>query len=126
MKLQLDRPHRDHYQIRAHQAGAITVNDQVLTSSFVLAVDRLVPDWAPSSGAELTEAHLQEILNLEPELVLIGTGPRLQFPRAATLKLFAENGIGCEVMDTGAACRTFNVLAAEGRKVVAGLMLGPA
>lgn len=126
MKLQLDRPRKDHFQIRAHQPGAVTVNDQVMRASFILAVDRLLPDWAPASGAELDEVHVQGILELEPELVLIGTGQHLRFPRAAALKPLVVAGIGYEIMDTGAACRTFNVLAAEGRKVVAGLMIDTA
>ena len=85
--------------------------------------DRLVIDWRPQSIGELRMEDLDAVFALEPEIVVIGSGARQQFPDAALLAAVLSRGIGCEVMDTGAACRTYNVLASEDRKVVAALML---
>jgi uncharacterized protein len=67
--------------------------------------------------------HIESLLALAPELVLIGTGQKQKFPGASILQPLIHAQIGYEIMDTGAACRTYNVLAGEGRKIVAGLIL---
>jgi uncharacterized protein len=79
--------------------------------------------WEPSGTAELTAAHFERILGLGPELVIFGSGRRLRFVSPALLRALIERRIGVETMDTAAACRTYNVLASEGRSVVAALLL---
>ncbi len=82
-----------------------------------------VVPWPPANPAELTATHLEQILVLKPELVIYGSGPRLVFPPPALARVLFERRIGLETMDTAAACRTYNVLASEGRSVVAALIL---
>ncbi|MCZ8112477.1 MAG: Mth938-like domain-containing protein [Betaproteobacteria bacterium] len=81
--------------------------------------------WPPNAAAELAAAHFEAILALQPELVVYGSGPRLVFPPPALARVLFERRIGLETMDTAAACRTYNVLASEGRSVVAALILAP-
>ena len=85
-----------------------------------------VQPWPVLSSAALSVEHLEPLLALAPEVVILGSGPRLRFPSPAVLRVLFERRIGVETMDTGAACRTYNVLASEGRPVVAALMLGRA
>ncbi len=83
----------------------------------------VVLPWAPAAASDLAAAHLEQILALQPELVIYGSGTRLVFPPPALARVLFERRIGLETMDTAAACRTYNVLAAEGRPVVAALIL---
>ncbi|MGH8582124.1 MAG: Mth938-like domain-containing protein [Gammaproteobacteria bacterium] len=113
------------YRIHGYRQGAVQVNEEVLTASFILAPDRLLRDWPPHALAELLPERLETILTLAPDLVLLGTGPRQQFPAPSVAAFFYERGIGFEVMDTPAACRAYTVLAAEGRRVVAAILIPP-
>lgn len=122
MQLVHDRA-EGHFFIRACRPGAITVIDRELHASFVLAPDRVVEDWPVRSAAMLDDAAIATVLALEPELVLLGTGARQAFPAQAVLMPLLRRGIGVEVMDNAAASRTYNLLAAEGRRVVAAFML---
>ena len=74
---------------------------------------------------DLAPADLVPVLELQPEVLLIGSGPRQKFPDRGTLAALYESRIGFEIMDTGAACRTYNVLVAEGRSVAAALIVEP-
>ena len=105
--------------IRAYGGGEIKVNDEVYRGPVIVSVSVIVPGPAIGGAGELAEAHAAPVLALEPELVLLGTGARHSFPAASFGAQFLARGIGVEVMDTGAACRTFNVLVAERRRVVA-------
>lgn len=109
------------YVLRAVAAGAVTVNEQVLTRSFLLAPDALVEDWPHADP--LVAADMDAVLALGPELVLLGTGERQRFPAPAVMAACLTRGIGIEVMDNAAAARTFNVLALEGRRVVAAFVV---
>ena len=82
----------------------------------------MLTDWPPQALDQLREAHFEPILALQPELVLLGTGTRQGFVPPPLLKCFYAAGIGIEMMTTDAACRTFNLLAAEDREVVAALL----
>jgi uncharacterized protein len=82
--------------------------------------------WPPAASADLAESDFEMILALQPELVVYGSGPRLVFPPPALARVLFERRIGLETMDTAAACRTYNVLASEGRSVVAALIVAPA
>ena len=111
------------YRIRGYERGAVTVNDERLTRSFVLSPEHIVHDWPPASVEALCRAHFAAIVDLGPEVILLGTGARLRFPDNEQLAHLVATGIGFEVMDTPAACRTFNVLMSEGRQVVAALIV---
>ena len=121
MKIQLDTPGTLN-RIRDYGPGRITVNQTVAERSIVVLPDRIA-DWPPQDFAGLTAAHFDFLCTLQPEVVLLGTGDRLQFPSAVLTRALAQAGIGLEVMDTGAACRTYNVLAGEGRNVAAALLM---
>jgi uncharacterized protein len=110
--------------IRAYQAGRITVGEQHYRSSLILTAERLIEDWRPRRADELLREDFEPVLQLQPEILLLGTGMRLDFPPAALTAHLLQSGIGVEVMDTAAACRTFNILLAEQRRVAAALLLG--
>ena len=122
MHLWLHGPDSEFF-VRRCGAGTITVGDRELARSFILSHDALVEDWSVSDVMTLGEADLEPILRLEPEVVLLGSGSTLRFPSQQSRAAFLTRGIGLEVMDNAAAARTFNVLAAEGRKVVAAFIL---
>lgn len=109
--------------VRACTATEIRIGDRVITTSAILSADRLVLDWQPRAAGELTAQHLREVLALEPEVILLGTGERQEFPDSAVLRVALERGVAVEVMDTRAACRTYNVLLQEGRRVAAAVLL---
>ncbi len=94
-----------------------------VSESLILTGRQVITDWQPQQLTELTAAHLEVVLSLDPELVLLGTGARQQFPAMEILSRLHRAQIGVEVMDTPAACRTFNILVAEGRHVAAALLM---
>jgi len=109
--------------IRGYSPQEIRIGEQRLTASCIVTADTLIADWEPRRFAELQPSHLEKILSLQPELVLLGTGQTQRFPPAAVRTALATRGIGLEIMDLGAACRTFNILVQEERRVAAGLFL---
>jgi uncharacterized protein len=109
--------------IRGYGRGELRINDQVFHNTLIVAATVILPQPALADVADLAMEHAARILEFEPELVLVGTGHRQVFPAAAFGAQFLKSGIGYEAMDTGAACRTFNVLVGEQRRVVALLML---
>jgi len=113
------------YTLRAADGHSARVNDRTLAASFILSPHRLVEDWPVRDSAALTPDDLAPLLALQPEVVLLGTGERQVFPPAAVMAACLRQGIGLEVMTNAAAARTFNVLAGEARKVVAGFLLAP-
>jgi uncharacterized protein len=102
--------------------GWVRVGTQEYRSNIVLTPDSVV-EWPNSGFDALTEADFAGWLAHAPEIVLLGTGSRLRFPHPRLTRAIPEAGVGLEVMDTPAACRTFNILAGEGRKVVAALIV---
>jgi len=111
------------YHITAYEQGLVMVSGSPKTGSFIISLEQLIEDWAPSHIDQLREQHVQPLLELEPELVLIGTGERLKFPAMEHYASLIQRNIGVEIMDSAAACRTYNILLSEGRKVVAGIIL---
>lgn len=109
--------------VRGYLPGCITVNQASYRASLVVLPDRLVPDWPPQAFAELRPEHFERILSLDPEVVVLGTGRRLRLPAPELLLALTAAGIGLEAMDTGAACRTYNILMGEGRRVAAALLM---
>jgi uncharacterized protein len=108
--------------IRSYATGHITVNQERFDGSLIVTPHQIVTDWRPRSFTDLTAADFDIIVAMNPEVVLLGTGRRLQFPVSALTRGLAAVQLGLEVMDTGAACRTYNILMSEGRNVVAALL----
>ncbi|HVE49347.1 MAG TPA: Mth938-like domain-containing protein [Casimicrobiaceae bacterium] len=102
--------------------GWVRVNADEYRASFVLSPERVISTWA-SSFESLTESDFEAILALAPEIALVGTGAKQRFPHPRLYRALTDSRIGVEIMDTSAAARTFNIVAAEGRRVVAGLIL---
>ena len=109
--------------IRAYAPGRINVNDRLLTTAFVISSTALIENWPPQRFEDITLESLQAALALEPEILVIGTGSAMHFPEARLIADIQQRGIGLEVLDTAAACRTYNVLVSENRKVAAALLL---
>ena len=109
--------------IRSYAPGEVRIGETAIRTSCLVKTDRLITDWRPQTVAEISVADMEAVLALKPEVVVIGSGPKQQFPAPEILGAVLSRGVGCEVMDTGAACRTYNILASEGRTVVAALLL---
>jgi uncharacterized protein len=103
--------------------GYVMVNGARIERSVVVLPDRILADWAATRFEELAPEHLAALAGLGREIVLLGTGARLRFPAREILSPLIRAGIGVEVMDVQAACRSYNILMAEERKVAAALLL---
>lgn len=126
MKLHADKP--DTLAITAYGEGWVAVNGQRHTGSLVLTSEGQLRPWEGTRFEDLTAAHFERLadaMNEPPELVVFGSGSRLRFVRPALLQSLMERRIGVETMDTAAACRTYNILAGEGRRVVLALLMDP-
>ena len=123
MKIAKENLSCDTKVIRAYAPGRINVSDVLLTKSFILAPDRVLEDWPPQRFEDLEPAHFEAALALKPEILLIGTGATQRFLPGSLMAELSAKGIGVEVMDTAAACRTYNILLSEDRKVVAALLM---
>ena len=121
MDLTLQRPGEHHF-IHSVSSEGIRVVDQLCTGPLIVSARRLITDWPVWKADQLNERHIGQILELQPELVLMGTGERQVFLAPELLMVFYGQSVGIEVMNTQAACRTFNVLVSEDRNVVAALM----
>lgn len=122
MQLTLD-PNHGLFTIRSYKPGEILVNERIINNSIILTPSEIIDPWLPQSLSELLPIHLAAIIERSPEIVLLGTGEKQCFPPPTLLADFYKNQIGVEVMNTGAACRTYNVLIAEGRNVIAALLI---
>jgi uncharacterized protein len=109
--------------IRAYSAEELKIGEHSIRSSCIVTADQLITHWPPTTLDELQVDHLGPIFELQPELVLLGTGARQRFAAAAIRAAFTGRKIGLEAMDLGAACRTFNILVQEDRRVAAALFL---
>lgn len=121
--MKLDRENSGGNFIHGFAGGRILVGSMAFTGPVIVAPDRIIAEWLPEDPEHLTMADLQPGIALEPEVILLGTGARQHFPAPAVSSAVLRLGIGLEVMNTAAACRTFNVLASEMRRVVAMLMV---
>ena len=108
--------------IRAYAGGELKINENLYRGAVILSASALLAEPNIRDLAGLVAVDASRILALGPELVLLGTGERQTFPAASFGAQFLRAGIGFEVMDTGAACRTFNILVGEQRRVVAMLL----
>lgn len=122
MQLTLENPDF-RYFLRGVSPEGVLVNEVRIGRSFILSPMTLIENWRPASVDELTAEDMEALLALQPSVVLLGTGSRQRFPSSAVMAACLTRGVGIEVMDNAAAARTFNVLATEARKVVAGFLL---
>jgi uncharacterized protein len=123
MKIELDTSADDYYRIDAYQHGLITVNGVAHTSSLIISPGKVIGGWPPSTFTDLATQHIEQIIQLNPEIIILGTGQQLYFPAPELIERIFELDIGFEVMDTGAACRCYNLLVSEKRNVAAGLIM---
>lgn len=125
MKFTLDQPSTINV-VRGHGPGTIRIGDRAFSRSLIVTSTTLIEDWRPQSIQDLQVTDLEPLLRLRPEVLLIGSGAGQVFPDRAMLAALHLARLGFEIMDTGAACRTYNVLVAEGRDVAAALIIEPA
>lgn len=111
------------YQIRGYQPGVLLINDETITTSVIITPTELVRNWTPQTLNELTSKSFDVILSLRPDILLLGTGETLIFPDISLYGHLINHGIGVEIMNTAAACRTYNALSAEMRNVAAALFI---
>ncbi len=109
--------------VRRYGAGFVVIGEEEIRSSCIVGASSLIRDWPPRSVAELARGHLDVLFEFAPEVVVLSTGARQIFPRAALRAEFASRRIGLEVMEIGAACRTYHVLISEERKALAAILL---
>ncbi len=121
MQLTREQP-GDRTYVRAADENGIRIAGNTYQSALILSPDDVDPGWDVTSFDMLSEDKLRQLLELEPEVVIIGTGRLQKFPDPSLLMVFHQAGVGVEIMNTASACRTFNILVMEERKVVAGLI----
>ena len=109
--------------VRSVSQGSMRIGDSDYSSSLILLPDAMDCSWGITASKQLTAKHASSLLGHSPELVILGTGVRQVFPRQEFNYTLMRNGVGCEVMDTRAACRTYNVLASEGRRVLGAFII---
>lgn len=124
MKLHLQTAN-DTYLFTAYGDGFVAVNGARHEGSLIVTPQKLFPAWQAADPDALTRPSFAELDGLGLEILLLGTGARQRFPSGRLIQAFASEGVGVEAMDTFAACRTYNILAGEGRKVAAALILTP-
>jgi len=107
-----------------HGADFVRLGIVEYRGNIVVTSERIIEGWTAGGFETLCEADFAALIDLRPEVVILGTGQSFRFPHPGLTRALTDAGIGVEVMDTPAACRTFNILAAEGRKVVAALLVG--
>jgi len=122
MQLNLERPDYE-FSLRGADGASARVNDRILTRSFILTPNQLIEDWPAPGVTALAPADLEPLFALQPEVIILGAGDLQAFPPAETMAACLSRGIGLETMTNSAAARTFNVLAAESRRVVAGFVI---
>ena len=123
MKIELDSQNPNQYRIDSYDTGSIAVSGNMYRTSIIVSPDSIIDNWPPRVFADLSAEHFDPVLRLKPEIVLLGTGERNRFPPDEIIAPLLSQYIGLEVMDTGAACRSYNFLVAEGRRVVAALLM---
>jgi uncharacterized protein len=125
VKIDLDAGGQDARRITAYRSGEIVIGGVTWRTSVLVGSDGGAEPWPPRAFGDLEVAHFEAIAVREPEIVLLGTGAQVLFPAPELLTPCSRRGIGIETMDTGAACRSFNFLLGEGRRVIAALLPPP-
>ncbi len=122
MRFSLDIDTRLNF-VRGYGSGWIRINEREIRRSVIVTPEQLVTDWPPQTFADLEGGHFEALARLEPEIVVLGTGDLQRFPHPRLTQSLLARGVGVEVMTTAAACRTYNIIMLEGRRVAAALLL---
>lgn len=122
MKIELDIAATDSHKIISYSNDCFRLRDKSVCGSLLISGKRLVENWFAGDYRALTTEDLDMVIEWRPEIILLGTGKRLHFPNRALLPYVVSRHIGFEIMDTGAACRSYNLLIDEGRDVAACLL----
>jgi uncharacterized protein len=122
MKLHLTTAENNHL-ITGYGDGFVGINKIKYTKNLIVMADKLILNWQTSDFASLAEAHFLQLVELKPEVVLLGTGEKHQFLHPKVYQSLTAQGIPLECMTTAAACRTYNFLMSEGRNVAAALLI---
>jgi len=109
--------------IHSYGVGFVQIKDKQVNTSVVISAQQFISNWEPSTFADLKTEHCEVLFASKPDVIILGTGKRQCFPERNILRLFAQQQIGVEIMDTASACRTFNILLSEDRNVVAALFM---
>jgi len=120
--VQLSRDIAAAHLIHSYEPGRVRIGERWLDGHLIVAPEHLIEGWRVAAPVAVTVADLEPALALDPEIVLLGTGATLVWPEEDLMGALAERRIGLEIMSTPAACRTFNVLVHERRRVVAALL----
>ncbi|MBT8422936.1 MAG: hypothetical protein HKN56_05540 [Gammaproteobacteria bacterium] len=121
MRFSSDPTEQNH--IRAYEPGAIHLRDRTLSTNIIISAEKIIEGWAPAPLAEMSIADFSAAIEMRPDIILFGTGAQQVFPDIALLTAIMQQGIAIEVMQTHAACSTFNVLINEHRSAVAALLV---
>lgn len=120
MQLEIERSSGN--VVRAYSDGVLRIGDRTFDVPVIISIDRVIDTWSPPAPELMTATDLGPAIELSPEVIILGTGVRQRFPPASLMSEVLGRGIGLEIMDTRAACRTYNILAGEYRRVVAALL----
>lgn len=121
--MQITRDDTTELTIRRVERGSLCIGNETVTGNVALTSEKIIRDWPDTRIEALTTDNLATVLAEKPEMIVLGTGWQQQFPPRELMFALARRGIGLETMDTPAACRTFNILVAEGRRPAAVLLL---
>ena len=114
---------KDQYHITGYDEDSVRVNNKPFSNGFILTPNHFIHDWQPQQYTDLNSTDLDILFDLKPSVILLGTGSKQIFPPKDIYLAFVKSGIGFEIMDTQAACRTFNILMTEDRDVAAAMFL---
>lgn len=123
MKIELDSEHPESNKIISYSNNSFRLKEKKIKSNIVISRRRLIENWLTGGLSNLALQHLDEIIAWQPEIIILGTGLQIIFPDQEFFSYITSRNIGFEVMDTGAACRSYNLLIDESRDVVACLFL---
>ncbi len=124
MKLHSD-PHSGANAITGYGDGYVEINKTPYSHAVLMSSDGAISEWPVKAFEGLESTHFEQMVALKPELILIGTGNKQRFPKPELLKSLISAKIGFEIMNSQAACRTYNILVGEGRKVLLALIVEP-
>ena len=123
MKIELDISNPHFYKIISYSNDSFQTKDKIIKSNIIITKDRLIENWLEKGYQHFATQHLDEVISWQPEIIILGTGKTLSFPDQEVIAYVNSRNIGFEIMDTGAACRSYNLLIDEGRNAVACLFL---
>lgn len=122
MKLHLSEL-SDQNRITGYGNDYVLINQIRYENSLIVLPDHIIENWQAKTFEQLEAEHFECLIPFQPEIVLLGTGANLQFPHHTLMRTLHQSGVGIEVMDTHATCRTYNILVDEGRRVAAALLI---